>query len=116
MTRLMCATILLALGASPAAAYFLTGNDLYQGCDTNNLIADKARTMNYVLAVYDYDDFLRSALLTSDKMKAICLGENATAGQLTDVVCKYLRENPETRDRNAGFLVRLALAKTWSCH
>ena len=93
---------------SPATAGFLTGNALYSDCTAREVVAN-ARCAAYIVGVHD--DFMLER--TIEGAPSECTPNGTTAGQLTDVVVRYLRENPETRNLSAALLVRLAIVKGW---
>jgi hypothetical protein len=46
---------------------------------------------------------------------ALCVPQTVTKGQLSDVVHKFLRVNPQHRDLAADVLVLVALGEHWAC-
>jgi hypothetical protein len=44
-----------------------------------------------------------------------CSPENVTAGQVSDMVKRYLDNNPSTRHKTAESLINLALKQAWPC-
>lgn len=98
------AALAFALISTPAYAMFTDGNGLLRQCnDGENSSLDtrwqsSARCSAYVVGVVD----------TADQIRA-CLPEGVDIGQMTDVVHLYLKQHPESRQKNASFLVQLAL-------
>ena len=79
---------------------YYSGNKLLEIAGT-----DKNAMANYVVGVHD-------AL----KIKELfCVPNKVTVGQMADVVVKYLTNNPENRQEQAHYLVRLALTEAWPC-
>jgi hypothetical protein len=129
-------TILLCLFASSANAQFFSGNDLYALCGKRGTFIEAFVAGVYDQAVVDHSgiDFIRKsmsnpkfkdlprqseqvALLGSlrDMVKPYCLPRGATVGQLGEVFCKYLRENPAKRAGSSALLAKLAFAEAWPC-
>lgn len=104
------AALVAALSFSPsitsANSFFLTGNDLWKGCKINSPEASA-----YILGVVDTFDVFESALTT----KMFCLPANVTGTQLTDMVCKNLKESPDIRHQNAAELVSGTFFTAFPC-
>lgn len=107
----------------PSAAFgeAYNGNELQQLC-----LQDRA--LFYVAGHIDKgeQDAVGMLLLTNDfnsvqaktartVIKGYCLPPKATLGQATDVVCKYVRENPKDRTKPAAVMVSLALNEAFPC-
>ncbi len=96
---------------SPAAASFVDGNKLYSDCTTREASGDYAVNtavcLGYLTGVYD-DLELDRARAGQDS----CSG-GITAGQLRDVVTRYLRDHPRQRHWDAALLVRHAIMGAW---
>jgi len=91
--------------ATPAAAYFDTGNDVYERC----IAAEKTSKRQICLAT-------ASAYL--DMMRALgysCTGDNLTRSQVADVFVKFLKENPESRQKSGPSLAIEAFSKEFGC-
>lgn len=95
-------TLLIAAGGA-----FLTGNDLLARCETN-----RSACINYVLGVSDALSFFEDA---GASKSFICTTTNVTAGQMTDVVIKYLKDNPAVRNQGAAGLTWSALTDAFPC-
>lgn len=103
------AALVAALSFSPSitsANTFLSGNDLYDGCKNNHHDAS-----TYIIGVVDTFDVFENALTT----KMFCLPTSVTGAQLTDMVCKKLKENPDIRHENAAELVSSTLFAVFPC-
>lgn len=104
------AALVLALSFSSSTAtansFFLTGNDLWKGCKIN-----RPEAADYILGVVDTFGVFENALTT----KMFCLPANVTRTQLTDMVCKNLRENPDVRHENAAELVSVTFFTAFPC-
>ena len=85
-----------------AHAAFLDGNKLLRYLSSTSDI-EKFHAMGYVLGVHDTME------------SSLCLSRNVTAQQASDVVRKFLVENPASRDLNADILVIVALTNAFPC-
>ena len=104
--------IFLLFLVSFSFGWFVDGNRLYDdGLEyhkyeeaLNFSGVQAGRYQGYVMGVYDaYDRIL------------ICAPKNVTAGQVADIVFKYLQEHPEIRNKPADFLILKSLKKVWPC-
>lgn len=94
--------------AQADALYFRDGNRLYEGCTPSD-----RGTLNYILGVVDTHSLLEAQKVT--KGLRFCLPDRVKAGQIVDVVCKDLRDNPATRHQGAAGLVAVALSEAFPC-
>jgi hypothetical protein len=83
-------------------ATFFTGNELYSRMNGSDV--QKLTALGYVLAIHD--TFFG---------EVICSPPAVTAGQMRDVVQKYLQENPTNRDMGAAVLSMIALGSAYPC-
>jgi hypothetical protein len=91
--------------ATPAAAYFDTGNEVYERC----IAPDKTSKRQICLAT-------ASAYL--DMMRALgyaCTGDNLTLRQVADAFVKFLKENAESRQKSGPSLAIEAFSKGFGC-
>lgn len=104
--------VFLILVASFSFAGFIDGNNLYQaGLEYyKNNIGERCNWFQngfyegYVDGVFDaYNGIL------------ICSPNNIKAGQVFDIVFKYLQNHPENRNLSANYLVLKALQEVWPC-
>ncbi|OYX64370.1 MAG: hypothetical protein B7Y89_01780 [Novosphingobium sp. 32-60-15] len=93
----------LAALSTPAHAEWMDGNQLHDTCATPAPL-DRAMCLSYVIGVLDGLRYLPQPPVTP---------KGATAGQVRDVVAKYLIDHPEMRDQQARILVRAAVASAW---
>lgn len=95
--------IALALGFSAlpttAHAEWINGNQLHEWCSSSNQYF-ASQCMGYILGSLDATPELKTP-------------ENATRGQVRDVIVKYLREHPEHRDMPAGMVIIMAAFEAW---
>ncbi len=85
-----------------AQAEFMSGNGLLK--DMNGDVVDKSIALGYVMGVSDaYTNV------------TVCVPDNVTAGQVQDIVRRYLENNPDKRHYAADSLIRDSLEKVWPC-
>lgn len=112
--RLLLVGIAILLSASAfaqapsrALVYTITGKELHEACRSN-----RTEALGYVLGVADGE--ARRAFETGEGR--VCLPAGATRGQLLEIVCSFIDDRPEIRDRAAGAtLVVDALSAEWPC-
>ncbi|MFL5007489.1 MAG: Rap1a/Tai family immunity protein [Microvirga sp.] len=111
ITAALAVLIPLQAGAAGPDSFFVSGNELHSMCSeaasTNRGVADRTVGLGYVAGVFDYYKMIGG--------KTVCLPEHATAGQVRDVVCRYVREHPEERHETAAWSVRTALEEAFPC-
>lgn len=120
--RLVMAASAVFLLASNAYAGFYTGNQLYSACTRTPDRSDPFVT-GYITGWLDKreedmvstEEFIKDdqgdvstevgvdiSYLAAAVDRGICAPPNATASQLSDVFCKYLRDNPAERAHPSG--------------
>jgi hypothetical protein len=96
--------------ATPAAAYFLDGDELINHCSAT--VADErfdpAICVSYVMGAYD--GFMFQRLVRNQPR---CTPRTLTAGQLREVVVEYLLAHPDNRGMDASALVWNAIIAEW---
>ncbi len=102
MKKLLIATILLTLSAQSNAEFY-SGNELKTKCNDSNAF-EKGLCMGYIAAVIDAYSGLY-----------ICPPSNSTLGQSTDMVKKYMSDNPSQLHRSADVIVTSAMSKDFPC-
>ena len=105
--RAIILSLLLLGGTTQSYAQFYDGNSLYQVCDQRGNNYSSGVCGGYVIGTID------TYLLT--KSYPLCLPTNATAGQLTDVVIRYLETRPDQRHYAAASVVWTALTESFPC-
>jgi hypothetical protein len=93
---LLCAPVM-------ANAAFISGNDLLKNMNDTS-IGIRMHSLGFVVGVHD-----------AFEGDLICAGSNVTAGQLRDVVHKFLTENPAQRNQSAVVLSAAALSIAFPC-
>ena len=119
--------IVFALISTPCRAEFVDGNKLLDLCKSTPNVASV-----YVAGVFDYSETVERTFgwvraIVKDKLdgpeksviedaaKVACVPEKSTDGQLRDIVCKYLVDNPVNRHSSAALQVGEALRKAYPC-
>lgn len=100
--KLKITLMAILLGATSAQAEFKDGNKLLsqmQGTHSEQMVA-----MGYITGVAD----------TLHGVVA-CPPTNVTAGQLNDMVLKYLENFPQTRSFSGDVIVQRVLVTVWPC-
>jgi hypothetical protein len=96
---------LFLFASTPAAAYFDTGNEVYERC----IASDKTSKREICLAAANaYLDMMRALGYT-------CSSDNLTRRQVADVFVKFLSENPESRQKSGPSLAIEAFSKGFGC-
>lgn len=91
------------LSSVHAQKHFLTGNNLLSHCRAN-----KNAAILYLQGIAD-----GAALIKDGYM---CLPSGATDVQFTDLVCKYLNDNPSLRHESASSIAWIATVEAgWFC-
>jgi hypothetical protein len=99
MKKLLAALLLAPIMAH---ASFMDGNKLLSRFDSK-MDLENTYAWGYVVGVYD------------SHSTVICSGGGATVKQISDVVHKYLRDNPAQRNMDASILVLVALGNAFPC-
>ena len=113
-TAVATAVALVCLPASARAQRsFMTGNELQSLCNTKGawgMVACTAYVMAIFEVMYSNPIYGWSACFPS----GVIAGQ-MIAGQMTDVVKRFLAQHPEQRHNTAGSLVAQALAEAFPC-
>lgn len=101
--------IFFSFFVSNGYAAFKTGNEIYAGLEdwkrtTSTNLTTSAIAFGYVVGVSDALDQV-----------VFCLPSSVTAGQITDIVYAYMRDNPQIRQKDASYLVAAALKPYFQC-
>ena len=102
------------LTAGEGRADYLNGQKLYDSCKDEDLAL---YCIGYIVGVYDAGEVLDPA---SDKRRWVdgwtaCVPDGVLAGQLVEVVKKWLREHPAEWHYEADSLVAAALQEAFPC-
>jgi hypothetical protein len=89
-----------------AGTTFVTGNELYQDLKDNY---GKLYSLGYITGIADVGND------NSIYEFKFCIPTHATQGQLSDIVSKWLEQNPERRHYSASSLIALAFQEAFPC-
>jgi len=93
---------LMFVCTSVTAGIYESGNTLLRDLEGSEM--GKMYALGYIVGAADaYNE------------GALCVPQTVTKGQLSDVVHKFLRVNPQHRDLAADVLVLVALGEHWAC-
>jgi hypothetical protein len=93
--------------SAPTHANFLDGNDLYERCQTR-----RSSALDYILGVHDAQQAVAGL---GRQQKLICPWGRVNSGNVINVVCNYLRDNPAQRGRSGASIVLEALGEAFPC-
>lgn len=92
-------------GLTQGRIAYLDGNELYEYCQSNEL--------GCVLYIQGVVDGQLAAVTATSRDVAYCIPQGSTAGQMKDIVVKFLADHPERRHLMGGVLVANALSNAW---
>jgi hypothetical protein len=96
--------MLIVLSNVCAEGTYFTGNELKRRLDNKEEGIRYATALGYILGVHDVSSGV-----------SICSPSQAIAGQLVDIVLKYLAEHPQKLHEKASDLVLNALSLAFPC-
>lgn len=107
LTTVIAAMATLGM-ASPAfaAPEPTTGNTLHGWCSNESL---KLGCLGYIMGAADGLSY------ANNEKRAYCLPASVTAGQVMDVVKRFMIEHPEERHRSAAEVVLIGLMMGFPC-
>lgn len=119
----VAATAFLSLSATDTKAEFVSGNQLYDWCTTSERDAiyfqNDASCREYIIGVSDgmttAADVVTAVAKLDTPFELICVPDRVRAGQLREVVVRYLRDHPADRHESAAFQVALAIKDAYPC-
>jgi len=119
MKHLCVAAIVTFTSLIPQEAFAApTGNRLYEQCTSDQRSAtywyDDAACTAYIQGFIEGATSFQE-LWPAETPKAICLPATVTAGQMRDVVVKYLAEHPERRHLSAMASITSAAMRAFPC-
>ena len=103
MKRLVVLALLLASAPASATPQWMNGNKLYEGCTRNT-----NSTLMYAAGAID---------AAADLVDSVgyCIPKAVELGQVSDVLCRYLRNHPEQRHWGGSLLISYAMKEAWPC-
>ena len=87
-----------------AATVYQTGNQLFARCSAPSNVVEEMVFLGYVIGVSD-----------AYGSPPLCVPQAATAKQLSDISCQYLRNHPEKRHLSGQTSVVEALRAAFPC-
>lgn len=112
----MRAIILGCMFAFTLPAYALSGNKLYELCESNSPTSQQSCDF-YIWGNIEGLMYMNrlSSSVSKDIDIAICLPNGVTPQQLMDVGKKYLKDHPEKRNESASHSIFFALSEAFGC-
>jgi hypothetical protein len=110
----LCLGLGLSVGlySFPAAAAYMTGDDLVKKCESNDG-RDVYACMSYVAGVIDYQIMQQS--MGTEPSVDFCLPEDLTIEKAAVTVMLYLEKNPQQGSFIAAPAVSMALQQAYPC-
>ncbi|AQS42054.1 MAG: Hypothetical protein BHV28_13710 [Candidatus Tokpelaia hoelldobleri] len=104
--------VFMSSHANAAGGYYLDGNRLHQYCQT-----EQGYVVGYTTGVVDALLLLTWYTEATEQKSSyqLCYPSNVLNTQLSDVVCKGLKDNPKDRHSPANILVYLYLSAAFPC-
>lgn len=99
---------------SPAYA-IITGNELYEWCNSEVGSTKVIACLSYVSGVVDSFTVINANYPKSPIRNTICLPSGAEMQQAVEVTRRYLDNNPQDRHKNAAIHVLISVGKAWPC-
>jgi hypothetical protein len=88
-----------------------TGNDVLEGIqDFHKRVTTLTRESALAWYTVGYIQATEDSMINAGEVR---IPEGVTNNQVYDVVEKYLKDHPETRNLGASFLIKIALANVW---
>ena len=108
----LCQCAALVFHSTPAAAAYMTGDELVKQCESNDARHVYA-CMNYVAGVIDYHVMQQS--LGTEPSVDFCLPDDLTIEKAAVTVMLYLEKYPQQGSFIAAPAVTMALQKAFPC-
>jgi hypothetical protein len=108
-----------ASGQPGQSADDATGNDFYSLCTSTDAI-NRVRCVSLLEGFIGgnrvaYWEVGRRAKLDGDRLRSFCVPDEATMGQVRDVVVKDLRDMPQARHLPTVVLIETSLERAFPC-
>lgn len=120
-----------SLMTTPGVAQIVDGNRAYKACEAE----DKSSIVYFIAGVIDTATHDKAAVLSKSlkysvdtspvppqltknilqEMRSFCLNASVEPERIRDVVCGYLKSNPEMRNMSAAKLTLEALQSAYPC-
>jgi hypothetical protein len=98
---------------TPDPAY---GNGLLELCNSTTNYYHKVACLSFISGVVDGLALAAPRKGCPSASAYFCMPAKVTRGQTHDVVVKYLKEHPETRQEDSASLIYSAVREAWPCH
>lgn len=98
-------------GSANAVNSFLSGNQLYTSCSSQNNVYYQAECLNYIIGAYDAIESVTDVI----NAHPFCSPIEATKGQIRDIVILWLQKHPEQRHFTASSDILQALREAFPC-
>jgi hypothetical protein len=102
----------MSAASNDARAGFDDGNSLERLCSSSNVV-EAGVCAGYVAGALDMKEAVD--ILLNGASRAYCLPQNATIGQLTAVIRKWMYNNPERLHQSAASIVGVAMINAYPC-
>jgi len=125
--RFYLATFSLLMTSSAVAGF--NGNEMHVQCENDNMLfimgyasgfTEKTERDRYAFLGMGKEVLASMASREIDKVRTAyqtidgyCLPDGVSTGQIADVFCQYLRDNPARRHEDSSELISSAFAKAW---
>lgn len=86
-----------------ANAAFMDGHELHNQCQNN-----PSGATGFIIGVSDAVEMMHPEW-------RLCMPENVTGGQISDLVCNITRDHPEIRHLTANHITVGAISNAWGC-
>lgn len=87
--------------------FYLSGNEMLEACKAKSQMA-----VGFMMGAIDGIRFQSS--FYEGKLR-ICVPKGATAGQIRDIVCRHIEDNPTVRHYPSVFAVGSAISEAFPC-
>jgi hypothetical protein len=96
-----------------------TGNDFYSLCTSTDAF-NRVRCVSLLEGFVSgnriaYWEVGRRAKMNGDRLRSFCLPDEATTGQIRDVVVSFLRDVPQARHMPSAALIHTSLERAFPC-
>ena len=114
MNKILIGLLALSALSPPAMANFYTGNQLYEWGNALERSRDNRQRGNDNADANMYYGYV-SGIYDATNGAIFCPRAGTSIAQISDVVLKYLKDNPEIRNQNASDLVMDAFELSFPC-
>jgi hypothetical protein len=131
--KALLSALLLGASVTTANAGFFNGNDIYKDCKHEDRSSFLTGYVSGWMDKWGSDDYYfdeavkieqgskdqsympQLKFLQSYVAGNICVPEKVQVGQIVDVYCKYLKDNPAKRASSGDSLLMGAVKDAWQC-